>query len=159
MAAIPLLQFVCKLLECEVENIHEYLFFPFNREKVDSLLKGLWLQTTYKNRQGSKHLFCYSGLSIQDAKHLKAYKGFLGITVAQHFYVRHRIRLRQYNLPCVIEYTSHGDAHYYPLELLEVVIPFRFDKTLKEKFENKSNKHSPSFTHMINNFVKKFYFE
>ena len=126
---------------------------------MDLLVKGLWLQTTYKNREESKHLFCYSGLSIQDAKHLKAYKGFLGITVAQHFYVRHRIRLNHYNLPCVIEHTSHGDAYYYPLELLEVVVPFRFDRTLKEKFGNKSNKRSPSFTHMINNFVKKFYFE
>ena len=157
MATIPLLQFICKLLECEIDDIAEYLFFPFNREKVDSLLKGLWLQTNYKNRQGSKHLFRFSGLSIQDAKHLKAYKGFLGITVAQHFYARHRIRLLHYDLPCAIEYTCHGDAHYYPLELLEVVMPFRFDKTLTEKNEKKekSDKCTQCFIDMIDDFIKK----
>ena len=64
----------------------------------------------------------YSSLSIQDANHLKAYNGFLGITVAQHFYVRHRIRLQHYDLHCFAEYTLEV-VHCFPLELLELILP------------------------------------
>ena len=124
---ILLLNVICKILDCDIDDIAEYLFFPSNRERLESILKGLRIQTTYKNRQGSRHSFCFSGLSIQDVKHLKAYKGYLGITVSQHYYVRHRIRLRDHNLPCAIEYDRYGNDNYYPLELLELVWPICFN--------------------------------
>ena len=66
---LPLLKVIAKLLDCDIDDIAEHLFFPSNRERLESILKGLWIQTCYRNRQGSKHLFCFSGLSIQDAKH------------------------------------------------------------------------------------------
>ena len=49
-------------------------------------------------------------------------------------YVRHRIKLRNYNLPCVIESTTNGDTRFYPIELLEIV---DFPWT-KERFETKT---------------------
>lgn len=125
---IPLIDIFCALFDCQVDALADKLSCPFNREKADSMLKGSWVLTTHKNRHGSKHLFRIDGLSIQDAKHLKAYKGFLCVTIMQHFYVRHRIRLRHFNLPCVIENTCYGDFHYYPIELLEIVGPVCFIK-------------------------------
>ena len=135
---LPLLKVVAKILGCDICDVAEKLFFPSNRERLDAILKGIWLQTSYRNRQGSKHLLRFSGLSIQDAKHLKAYQGYLGISVTQHFYVRHRIRLRYHNLPCVIEYDCYGNANYYPLELLELVLPFCFSRMKCEVKQEKS---------------------
>lgn len=129
---VPLINILCALFDCSVDELSEKLSCPFNREEADSTLRGLWVQTKYKNRRGSKHLFRIAGLSIQDSKHLKAYKGFLGITVVQHFYARHRIRIRHFNLPCVIENTCYGDFHYYPIELLEIVGPVCFRKLSKK---------------------------
>ena len=120
--AVLLIEIICKIFKCKKDELSEKLRCPFNREKLDSLFGELLLQTTYKNRQGLKHMLRYSALSIQDANHLKAYNGFLGVTVAQHFYIRHRIQLQHYDLPCVAEYTR-GGVHYFPLELLELVLP------------------------------------
>ena len=155
--SLPLLKVIAKLLECDVDDIAEQLFFPSNRERLDAILKGIWLQTCIRNRQGSKHLFRFSGLSIQDAKHLKAYKGYLGITVTQHFYARHRIRLRHHNLPCVIEYDCYGNANYYPLELLELVLPIRFSR---KHFRVKQEKSTQTDEDIDDeNFAYMFYYD
>ena len=72
-----------------------------------------------------------------DAKHVKAYNNFLGVTVLQHFYSRHRIFLKHHNLPCVIDNTPQGDVHYFPIELLEIVqnqCPCR-EETIKDENE------------------------
>ena len=138
---ILLLNVICKILGCNIDDITEYLFFPSNCERLESILKGLWIQTTYKNRQGSKHVLRYSALSIQDANHLKAYNGFLGVTVAQHFYIRHRIQLQHYDLPCVAEYTR-GGVHYFPLELLELVLPICLCWNNAEKDKSQRNRRT-----------------
>ena len=111
----------CKYFNCEINELKNFLANPINREKLNSRFRGVWLRTTYKNRKNQKHLFRYNGLSIQDAKHTKAYNNFLGVTVLQHFYARHRVYIYHHELPCVIEYTPHSGASYYPLEYLEIV--------------------------------------
>ena len=152
---VLLLDVISKILDHDVDDIAEYLFFPHNRERLESILKGLRIQTTYKNRKGFRHIFYFSGLSIQDAKHLKAYKGYLGITVTQHYYARHRIRIRHHNLPCAIEYDNHGNASYYPLELLELVLPITFQRNVYKVKEWKSQDDIID----DNNHAKIFYFE
>ena len=156
MHPLPLLKVVAKLLDCDIDDIAEHLYFPSNRERLEAILKGVWVQTNYANRKGSRHLFRFAGLSIQDAKHLKAYKGYLGITVTQHFYARHRIRLRHHNLPCVIEYDCYGNANYYPLELLELVLPICFSR---RKCGIKQEKSTQTEDIDDENFANMFYYD
>ena len=157
---LPLLKVIAKLLDCDIDDIAEQLFFPSNRERLESVLRGIWLQTSYRNRQGSKYLLRFSGLSIQDAKHLKAYKGYLGITVTQHFYARHRIRLRHHNLPCVIEYDCYGNANYYPLELLELILPIRFTRKKCQIKQEKSTQTDDDDDDIDDdNFARIFYYD
>ena len=112
---------ICNLFDCEVKDLERIFLNPLNRIKIISQFKGVWLRTTYNNRTGRRHCFKFDGLTVQDAKHVKAYNNFLGITVIQHMYARHRIKLKNHNLPCVIENTFNGDTRYYPIELLEIV--------------------------------------
>lgn len=112
---------ICNFFNCEIKDLEQILFNPTNRAKLLTKFYGVWLKTTYKNRTGRFHYFQFNGISLQDARHTKAYNNFLGVTVMQHMYVRHRIKLRNYNLPCVIESTSNGDTRFYPIELLEIV--------------------------------------
>ena len=61
----------------------------------------------------------------------RAYEGYLGVTVQQHFYCRHRIRLMYPRLRCVIEYGNKAHNKYYPLELLELFSLSREEKLSK----------------------------
>ena len=106
-------------------------------------------------RGGCVPLYRYK-LLIQDAKHLKAYKGYFGISVTQHFYPRHRIRLRHHNLPCVIEYDCYGNANYYPLELLELVLPICFSR---KKCRIKQEKSTQTEDIDDENFANIFYYD
>lgn len=110
----------CKFFKCEIKDLQKYLFCPFNRRKLIEKYRNILVRTTYKNRNGTRHVFRLAGLSLQDAKHCKAYNSFLGVTVLQHFYARHRIFVKNHNLPCVLELTPQQDTKYYPIELLEV---------------------------------------
>ena len=152
---VLLLDVISKIIDHDIDDIAGYLFFPHNRERLESILKGLRIQTTYKNRKESRHIFYFSGLSIQDAKHLKAYKGYLGITVTQHYYARHRIRIQHHNLPYAIEYDNHGNASYYPLELLELVLSITFQRNVYKVKEWKSQDDIID----DDNHAKIFYFE
>ena len=118
---ISLLSEFCNFFGCEIKDLQKYLLDPINKERIVSKFNGIWLRTTYKNRGGFKHLFQFGGLTLQDVRHCKAYNNFLGITVLQHFYACHNIYVKNHNLPCVIEYTADGDAHYFPIELLEIL--------------------------------------
>ncbi|KAH7709373.1 hypothetical protein AAVH_23345 [Aphelenchoides avenae] len=87
------------------------------------------LETNYKQgrRGGPKH---YSELSKKErerlfshhkperffqfhslagsAKKLYAYQGFLGVTVQQHYYCRHRIYIKHADLPCIVRRLRNG---------------------------------------------------
>ena len=134
---ISLLSAFCKFFDCEIKDLQKFLSNPVNKSKLISKFQGTWLRTTYKNRAGVRHVFQFGGLTLLDAKHVKAYNNFLGVTVLQHYYSRHRIYLKLYNLPCVIENMPQGDVHYFPIELLEIVqneCPCR-EETIKDKNE------------------------
>ena len=118
---ISLLSSFSKFFNCEIKDLQKFLSNPINKAKVISKFQGTLLRTTYKNRAGIKHVFQFGGLTLLDARHVKAYNNFLGVTVLQHFYSRHRIYLKHHNLPCVIENTPQGDKQYFPIELLEIV--------------------------------------
>ena len=133
----------CKFFNCEIKDLPIYLFCPQNRSKIVEKYRGVLFRTTYKNRKRIQHVFQFSGLSLQDAKHCKAYNNFLGVSVLQHFYARHRIYVKNHNLPCVIETTPQGDMKFYPLELLELYD----DEDMEKQNEIKKKKY------LVKNFI------
>ncbi|KAL3107738.1 hypothetical protein niasHT_012251 [Heterodera trifolii] len=76
-----------------------------------------WLQTVHLK---NNIMISANSLSFHSAGSLLAYRGFLSITVEQHLYVRHRVRLRFPFLPCVAQYGGNHHHYYFPLELLEI---------------------------------------
>ena len=62
-------------------------------------------------------------LTAQSFSYVFAYNGYLGVTVRQHYYAHHRLRLRHPYMPCVIAYGGKNHRSFYPLEVLGI----RFD--------------------------------
>jgi hypothetical protein len=63
--------------------------------------------------------------STRGANHVYALGGYLGITVQQYFFTKHKIVLEYSNLPCIVVkggLRNNGSSHYsyFPLECLEV---------------------------------------
>ena len=110
-----------KLFKCEKNALQDYLNHPASINKVDEHLKGLRLRTTYFSRTGERKEIKYATISLKSAMEQHAYEGYLNVSVQQHFYCRHRIRLMYPRLKCVVEYQKSGHYKYYPLELLEIV--------------------------------------
>lgn len=126
---ILLLDAIADALECGWNGVGIRLNHPLEREKINRMFNYSKLRTLYNDRNGFKRTFFFGGISKQSAAELYAY-GNLGkiwnVTVPQHMYARHRIRIKHPHLPCVIEkqfYRRRGtkNLRYYPLELLELV--------------------------------------
>jgi len=81
MHSINLLEALCKLLNCEKVALNDYLNHPSALNKVDAMLKGKKLRTTYANRAGEQKIFTYGGVSLKSASEQHAYEGFLGINI------------------------------------------------------------------------------
>ena len=124
MSSINLLNAIANLLNCEMVALHDYLNHPMAENKINEFLKGKKLSTTYASRTGERKLLEFGGFTLKATNQQMAYEGYLGVTVQQHFYCRHRIRLMYPRLKCVIEnYGNSGHHKYYPAELLEIVPP------------------------------------
>lgn len=122
-----------KILGCTIKQLYDKMGHPLSRDELLMFLKGRRVRTTYDDLSGNKKCFTIGGITRQRADSLPAYgrlSRIFNVTVAQHFYSRHRIRLRHPYLPCIIE--QHGPNsvdRYYPLELLE----FEVEEKEKEK--------------------------
>ncbi|CAK5044540.1 unnamed protein product [Meloidogyne enterolobii] len=117
------------ILCCTVKSLRCHLNHPENRNLVLKKLQGRKVETTYTDKNGMKKSFIIGGLSKEGANVIPAYgklaKPF-NISVTAHFYARHRIRLLNPYLHCIIEQFqnkkgSFQENRYYPLELLELV--------------------------------------
>ena len=101
--------------------LQDYLNHPSAVNKVDERLKGCRLRTTYLTKTGERKEIKYGTISLKSAMEQHAYEGYLNVTVQQHYYCRHRIRLMYPRLKCVAEPGKSGHYKYYPLELLEII--------------------------------------
>ncbi|KAL3108785.1 hypothetical protein niasHT_019272 [Heterodera trifolii] len=79
------------------------------------------LRTNYLRPAIRNFVVQCSDLSTLSATDAFAMRGYLGITVRIYYYVKHGLRLRHPNLPCVVRFG--GGEHYdlFPLECLNVV--------------------------------------
>ena len=140
---------LCEFFKCEIKDLKKFLFCPFNRAKLCKKYRNTLLRTTYRNRCKNHHIFRFAGLSLQDTKHCKAYNSFLGVSVLQHFYARHRILVKNFNLPCVLEITPQGDSKYYPIELLEI---YDEEEGIQDDYKQRVN-NKPFIDSQTNNSV------
>ena len=122
LSSINLLTALSKLLNCEVVALHDYLNHPIAVHKINEFLKGKRMRTTYLTRKLERKEVQFGGFTTMAACQQQAYEGYLGVSVQQHFYCRHRIRLMYPRMRCVKEYFGNtGHKKYYPPELLEII--------------------------------------
>uniref|UniRef100_A0A914IEI4 PAZ domain-containing protein n=1 Tax=Globodera rostochiensis TaxID=31243 RepID=A0A914IEI4_GLORO len=116
--------YCAQLLDIKVRLLREKLTHPADREAVLRLLKGKQVRTTYADRNGFKKTFFIDGLTTDGAAHVMAYGRLprpYNINVAAHYFARHRIRLHNPYMQCVVEHPIRGEDRFYPMELLEIV--------------------------------------
>ncbi|CAK5090520.1 unnamed protein product [Meloidogyne enterolobii] len=126
-----------QILGCSAKSLRDQLNHPDNRIFLLKELLDRKVQTTYEDQNGFKKTFTINGLSRKGANSLRAYGRLrhpYNVSVAAHFYARHRIRLRYPYLQCIVQrFPFGGEDRFYPLELLEFVKE-------KEEEEMKINK-------------------
>lgn len=108
---------LCQLFVCTPEDLGRKLENAMNVYRAEKFLLSKKLFIDYGDRQREIRFNSLSSLNAQNAK---AYNGYLGVTVQQHFYCRHRKVLKFANLPLVVDYSNKNRA-YYPIELLTLV--------------------------------------
>jgi hypothetical protein len=120
---VPLLEALATELNCKVKQLQEYMDNPLYASKADLFIRrNRGLRTAYEGKNGRRHIVLYSILTTKSAHDLPAYEGYLGISVRQHFYSRHKLKLVYPYLRCVTEECPNTHLKFYPLELLEVFV-------------------------------------
>ncbi|CAK5018913.1 unnamed protein product [Meloidogyne enterolobii] len=114
-----------KILHCHPKSLRDNILHPSKRALLVSKLKGRKVRTLYSDRNGFRKTFTIHGLTYKGAHCTMAYGALsrpFNVSVAAHFYSRHRIRLQYPYLQCVIEhFPRRCEDRFYPLELLEFV--------------------------------------
>ena len=110
-----LLNALCKFNRCSPFH----LAMTMRRRKQENLqyLTKLTIETMHlrQNLQFTPDNFTRFG-----ARHMYAYRGFLGLTVEQYLYVKHRIKMKYPLLPCIMLFGGKGHQSYFPIELLKI---------------------------------------
>lgn len=121
---VTLVKYVSEWLRCTPEQIGERLRNPQKRRELIQHLRDSFLYTTHlKPEWRNMHVYCHD-LSSRGASLLPAYNGFMNVKVAQHYYIRHRIRLTYPHLPCIVQLGGGHSAQksYFPMEVLSVLL-------------------------------------
>lgn len=119
----PVINAIANLLGCAPYQLRRRLAKPENMDKVHEYLKDKTIRTTHlgvRNR-----VIPFHHLTLQGANSVPAYGGYLGVNVQQHFYARHRIRLRYACLPCIAVETyskkkKKNRYSFFPLEVCSI---------------------------------------
>ena len=107
---------LCVLLQCPRWKLAEALKDVENQQRVCISLARSRLRTNHLGLQD--RYIEFSGMSMLGANRQYAYRGYLGITVQQHMYAKHKLKLRHADLPCIEENTNAGHINYFPIEFL-----------------------------------------
>jgi len=122
---------IARFLECSVLSLSGHLVNPQTRIRVMKEFLDRKVQTTYLNKNCQRKTFLFGGLTRKGANRIFAYGRLrrpYNVTISQHFYTRHRIRLRNPYLNCVIDRRPFEKDRFYPLEVLEFVDEEHMDK-------------------------------
>uniref|UniRef100_A0A914HFS0 PAZ domain-containing protein n=1 Tax=Globodera rostochiensis TaxID=31243 RepID=A0A914HFS0_GLORO len=119
----PLVEHLCQHFGCNIHELHVLVQnLEHRRAIVEYLRSGVQLRTAHLRPVTRNFGVRCNDLSILGALLAPAYRGYLGITVRMHYYIKHGIRLRHPNLPCVVEHGGSDHKTFFPLEVLSVVI-------------------------------------
>jgi len=111
-------------LNCSALNLSRYMNNPLTRIRILTKFLDRKIRTTYLNKDMRKKTFLFGGLTWQGANKIRVYGRLrcpYNVTITQHYYIRHKIRLRNPYMNCVIEHRPWKKDRYYPIELLEFV--------------------------------------
>lgn len=118
---IPLINAIAGLLECAPYQLLRRDFTdPEILDRIHEFIKSKKLRTTHLRPDGRNREIRLHHLTMQGASQLPAFEGYRGVTVAQHFDARHRIRLRYAGLPCVAEMSSKDHYRFHPWEIIVI---------------------------------------
>lgn len=140
-----LLKALAKELKCNVEEVGDRLKLSKNHKEMESHFSNRHLRTLYKSRDGDFIQFLFSGITVFPAETIYAYKNLnkkFNVTVPQHYYSRHHIKLQFPHFPCVMEQEQIGEnpsIRYYPIELLELIEDEQeifFDQCLNDEYDD-----------------------
>lgn len=115
-----------ELLGCNKKHLTSYLHNPIHRQQANDWLRSQTrFRTNHLRGERPQLAVRIDRLTVDGADKLPAYNGFCNrMTVRQHFFGRHRIKLLYYKMPCAIVRNWHGSVdYYYPLEVLSLIIP------------------------------------
>jgi hypothetical protein len=109
---------ISSIYQCRRDRLHRYLTVPENLWHLADYLQEHYTFETVHLKQNKKVKF--GGFTHCDTRHLFAYNGYLGVTVQQHIYSRHKIKLRYPHYPCVVGLGGNAHIEYFPIELIRV---------------------------------------
>lgn len=118
-----LIENFCELLKCKPTELSDALNHPINIEKVNNFLSNCKnIETTYRDKDNALKLLVFEALAKENSANQNAYNGYLRISVQQHYYIRHRIRLLHPSIKCVAARAigTNRALGYYPPELLRI---------------------------------------
>nr|CAD2166893.1 unnamed protein product [Meloidogyne enterolobii] len=137
---------LARFLDCSVRSLGGHLNIPETRIRILTKFLDRKVRTTYLNRDLEKKTFLFGGLTRKGANKIRAYGPLrrpYNVSIAQHFYTRHRIQLKYPYLNCIIERRFWDKDRFYPIELLEFVDDDEKPKSLSSEFEEKLSISSP----------------
>ncbi|KAL3095047.1 hypothetical protein niasHT_023023 [Heterodera trifolii] len=98
---VPLVDHLCKRFKCSAHELHVLFKSIEKRRDIVEHLRSVQLRTAHLRPSVRNFPVRCNDLSILDIHSAPAYRGYLGITVRMHYYIKHGIRLRHPNLPCM----------------------------------------------------------
>uniref|UniRef100_A0A914I9F1 Thymidine kinase, cytosolic n=1 Tax=Globodera rostochiensis TaxID=31243 RepID=A0A914I9F1_GLORO len=133
-----LIDYLCKQYKCSIQELHVLLQNLEHRRAIVEHLRSsnVQLRTNHLRPPVRNFGVRCSDLSVLGAHLAPAYRGYLGITVRMHYYVKHSMRLRHANLPCVIEYGGGDHKTFFPLEVLSVVIKEKMAERVRRRLQH-----------------------
>jgi hypothetical protein len=118
---VPLLQYLCSILDCRVNELELYLMNVKVRRLIIKHLRKCQLTTSHIRAPGSNFSVRCEDITCRSATVLRALNGYLNITVRQYYLLKHRVDLHHPYLPCIIMYGGRRHRSFYPLEIVQVV--------------------------------------
>jgi len=118
---VPLLDYLMQQYCCSMTELQIHFTNVIHRQHMRTMLRSLEIRTVHmKPKERNFRVRC-DDFSAQNANYVQAHGGYLGITVRQYYFSKHRLRLRHSYMPCLIEHGGRDHQSYFPLEILCVV--------------------------------------
>ena len=116
---LNVIDLLCSFLGCRPHELYKLLERHTVRHECSEYLLQQRLYTRYKHGPNTCHIK-YVGITLGSSRTVKAFQGYKGITVEQHFFSKYGIDLFYPKLTCVKIPRGDYDFNYIPIELVFV---------------------------------------